>query len=138
MVAHCQSVATMAESAFPRRTSDPATDRCSTVVSVQEADGLITALSSGMGREILTVLHEDAMPPSDVAEAVGTSIQNVTYHLDRLQEAGLVRVIDTWYSSRGREMDVYALVSDPIMLCIGDPRETADTAASDERRGSGR
>jgi DNA-binding transcriptional ArsR family regulator len=109
----------MAQSAFPVRRSESDIEQHPEVVAVQEAETLIEALSTDIGRRILTVLHNDAMPPSDIADAVDTSIQNVTYHLDQLQEAGLVAVTDTWYSSRGREMDVYAVKSDPITLCIG-------------------
>lgn len=110
----------MAQSAFPMRTPDSDTEHHPEVVELQEAAGLLEALSADIGRRILTVLHDDAMPPSDIADAVDTSIQNVSYHLDRLREAGLVVVVDTWYSSRGQEMDVYALRSDPITLCIGE------------------
>lgn len=117
----------MAESAFPIQTSDADTEQHPEVVPMQEAETLIEALSSDLGRQILTVLHDDAMPPSDIADAVDTSIQNVTYHLNQLQEAGIVAVADTWYSSRGREMDVYALKSDPITLCIGDMEESANS-----------
>jgi predicted ArsR family transcriptional regulator len=83
-------------------------------------------------------LHDDAMPPSEIAAAVDTSIQNVTYHLDQLQEAGLVAITDTWYSSRGREMDVYALKADPIMLCIGEMEDSPNSVSADDMPRPGR
>jgi DNA-binding transcriptional ArsR family regulator len=128
----------MAQSAFPVRRSDPDIEQQPEVVEVQEANGLINALSSDIGRQILTVLHDDAMPPSEIAAAVDTSIQNVTYHLDQLQEAGLVAITDTWYSSRGREMDVYALKADPIMLCIGEMEDSPNSVSADDMPRPGR
>jgi DNA-binding transcriptional ArsR family regulator len=119
------------------RTTDTDTEQRPAVVSLQEAHDIINALSSDIGRQILNVLHDDAMPPSAIADAIDTSIQNVSYHLERLQAADLVSVTDTWYSSRGREMDVYALTADPITLCVGE-RGTPSEVPLDDRRQSER
>ena len=42
------------------------------------------------------------------------------YHLEQLTEAGLVTVVETSYSVRGNEMDVYAPAADPVVICVGD------------------
>lgn len=133
MLVCSQADDTMAQSAFPMRTTDTDTEQRPAVVSLQEAHDIINALSSDIGRQILSVLHDDAMPPSAIADAIDTSIQNVSYHLERLQAADLVSVTDTWYSSRGREMDVYALTADPITLCIGEQRGTPNEVPMDDR-----
>lgn len=54
-----------------------------------------------------------------MADRVGTSLQNAAYHLDRLLDAGLVTVIETWYSAKGKEMDVYAPATEPLVLFVG-------------------
>jgi DNA-binding transcriptional ArsR family regulator len=77
------------------------------------------ALSSATARAVLRRLGRDPAPASAVAEAVGESIQTVGYHLDRLDAAGLVRAVDTRYSPKGREMDVYAPV--PVTIVCESP-----------------
>lgn len=121
----------MAESIFPRRTPDAAADSHPEFVSLQDSGPVLEALSTQTGRQILAVLSESPRPPSEIADAVGTSIQNITYHLARLEDAGLVEVTDTWYSSRGREMDVYTVTADPVVFCIGDTSNAGPTTTAD-------
>lgn len=82
------------------------------------------ALRSKTARAILSELYEEPTVASELAARIDTSTQNVQYHLDALRDADLVTVIDTWYSSKGVEMDVYAPTSDPLMLIIGDSERT--------------
>lgn len=85
-------------------------------IDSESARQTIKAISSETARKILAVLHDDPRPPSQVASAVDTSIANVNYHLDNLQQAELIADVDTWYSEKGREMAVYAPTDDPIVL----------------------
>jgi predicted transcriptional regulator len=92
--------------------------------SLSEADTVFAALSSEMAREVLRRLSRAPAPASDVADAVDTSVQNVAYHLDRLEAAGLVEHVDSWYSAKGREMAVYAAVPVTIVCAPeGEPRD---------------
>jgi DNA-binding transcriptional ArsR family regulator len=84
-----------------------------------EADAVFSALSSGTARQIIAALHSDPKTQSEIADAIDTSVQNVRYHLDKLEDAGLVEVVDTWYSSRGNEMKVYA-PADAALIVSGD------------------
>jgi len=54
------------------------------------------------------LLYEEPQTASDIAKSLDMSVQNAKYHLDKLEEAGLIEIIDIWYSDRGREMNVYA------------------------------
>jgi DNA-binding transcriptional ArsR family regulator len=94
----------------------------SEVVSIREdaADEVFEALSSGTAREILAALYEDPDTASSVADRVDTSLQNASYHIEKLVDADLVEVADTWYSEQGREMKVYAPVSDSLVLFASD------------------
>ncbi|MFB6169548.1 MAG: ArsR/SmtB family transcription factor [Haloarculaceae archaeon] len=83
------------------------------------ADEVFDALGSRTAREVLTALYEDPRPASELADCVGTSLQNVRYHLEKLREAGLVTVADTWLSARGREMAVYAPASESVVVVAG-------------------
>lgn len=85
----------------------------------EEADEVFGALSSKTARRIVTELHEEPRTQSDLADDVDTTVQNVRYHLDKLDDAGLVEVVDTWYSSRGNEMKVYA-PADGALIVSGD------------------
>ncbi|AGB37832.1 ArsR/SmtB family transcription factor [Natronococcus occultus] len=82
----------------------------------EDADAVFGALSSTTARRIYARLDDEPATPSDLAEAVDSSIQNVRYHLENLEEAGLVEVVDTWYSSRGNEMSVYATTDGPLIV----------------------
>lgn len=94
----------------------------SRVVGIREdaADEVFEALSSSTAREILAALYEEPDTASSVADDVGTSLQNATYHLEKLVEADLVEVADTWYSEQGREMNVYAPASESLVVFAAD------------------
>ncbi|MFB6080154.1 MAG: ArsR/SmtB family transcription factor [Haloferacaceae archaeon] len=110
-------------SLLPKRQPVDEPDRETLVVSIgdPEASDLCSALASGTARTIVASLADDPTTASGVADRAGTSIQNARYHLDRLRDAGLVRVVDTWYSKKGNEMDVYAPTHDRIVLAASSP-----------------
>ncbi|MFB6195774.1 MAG: ArsR/SmtB family transcription factor [Haloplanus sp.] len=90
----------------------------------EDADDLLSALSSDTAREVLATLHDDPDTPSGVAERVDTSLQNAQYHLGNLQDAGLIEVIDTIYSEKGREMKVFAPADRPLVVFAGSEAES--------------
>jgi DNA-binding transcriptional ArsR family regulator len=92
-------------------------------VDSDDADDLIGALSSDTAREILAELHDEPATPSEVADRAGTTVQNARYHLENLSDAGLIEVEGTRYSSKGREMDVYA-PSEPLVMFVGTEEES--------------
>ena len=93
-----------------------------------EAGEVLAALSSETARRLLAELHDDPDSASGVADRADTSLQNAQYHLGRMRDAGLVEVVDTIYSEKGREMKVYAPADRPLVMFAG-----AD--ATDERGG---
>ncbi|SDX53413.1 ArsR/SmtB family transcription factor [Halobellus clavatus] len=90
----------------------------------EEAARLLNCLSSDTARSTLSALHDDASTASELADAVGTSLQNVRHHLQNLRDADLVRVVGTRYSVKGREMNVYAPTRESLVVCVGDPSTT--------------
>ena len=92
----------------------------------EAADTLIEALSSETARSMLDELHTEPAPASELANRCETTIQNTQYHIEQLSEAGLIEVIDTAYSEKGREMDVYAPADRPLIVVAGDTTQ-ADT-----------
>ncbi len=85
-------------------------------VAEGETDEVLDALSSDTARRLYRGLFEDPATPSEIAERADTSIQNVNYHLNNLQEAELVEAVDTVYSEKGNEMTVYGPASDPLVF----------------------
>ncbi|MFB6195378.1 MAG: ArsR/SmtB family transcription factor [Haloplanus sp.] len=93
-------------------------------VESDDADELLSALSSETARDLLGALHQDPAPPAELADRVDTSLQNAQYHLEKLEDAGAVTVVDTAYSEKGREMDVYAPADQPLVIFAGDQTES--------------
>lgn len=104
----------------------PAEEPAPRVIGIDgdDADDLLSAISSGTARQLLTALHEEPAAPSELADRVGTSLQNAQYHLEKLSGAGMIEVIDTVYSEKGREMKVYAPADRPLVVVAGDEEET--------------
>ena len=90
----------------------------------EDADDLLAALSSETAREILSALHEEPDTPASISDRVDTSLQNVQYHLGKMDDAGLVEVIDTVYSEKGREMNLYAPADRPLVVFAGKQSES--------------
>ena len=92
-------------------------------VDSDDADDVLAALSSETARQLLSNLHEEPAPPSELATNVDTSVQNAQYHLEKLKTAGAIEVVDTAYSEKGREMDVYAPSDQPLVIFAGDEQK---------------
>lgn len=90
-----------------------------------ESEAIFNALASDTSREIYRSLYQDPATASELADAVDTSVQNVRYHLEKLEDAGLIDEVDTWYSSRGNEMSVYAAI-DEALIVAGDKRRSSE------------
>lgn len=108
--------------AFPYHTPVDHTprERASVVVDDEQPTDVLQTVSSETAQRILATLEEEPTTASDIAETVGTSVQNAKYHLDRLREADLVEAVDTWYSKKGNEMTVYALSVGELLVQFGN------------------
>ncbi|MHB9287425.1 ArsR/SmtB family transcription factor [Halobacteriales archaeon Cl-PHB] len=105
-----------------RSEAEPPDDAGPRVIGLdsEEADAVLAALSSETARSLLAAIHDDPSPPSELADRVDTSLQNAQYHLEKLEDAGAIEVVDTAYSAKGREMDVYAPADQPLVVFAGD------------------
>jgi len=97
----------------PRKQMDVVVDR-------NEPTDVLQALSSESAQEILGILISEPRTASEIAKLVDKSVQSVSYHLDRLCEAELITPIETWYSEKGREMTVYALATEQLVVHFND------------------
>lgn len=96
-------------------------------VSLDESADVFEALAGETTRQVLRQLYEEPQTTGEVAETIGTSIQNTVYHIEKLEKAGLVSAVDTWYSPKGREMDVYAPCHQPLLMIIDNDNEAIAT-----------
>ena len=113
-------------SVFPHQPSVEHAPQKQTDVIVDDGEptDLLQVLSSDTAQEILSALTGEPKTTSDIATTVGQSIQNITYHLDRLCEVDLVEPVGTWYSEKGREMTVYALTTEELIVRFSDSSES--------------
>jgi DNA-binding transcriptional ArsR family regulator len=89
----------------------------------EAADEVFEALAATTTREIFLALHDQPQTASDLADQTDTSVQNVQYHLDKLKDVELIESVDTWYSERGSEMDVYAPLDESLVVFAGNDKE---------------
>jgi DNA-binding transcriptional ArsR family regulator len=112
---------------LPRR-AEPEAEREPDSPRVLDLDGedaaaTFDALGSETARRIMAAVYEQPSTPVEVREQVGTSLQNVHYHLDKLEDADLVEPAGVGYSEKGNEMTVYAPASEAVVLFAGDDSE---------------
>jgi DNA-binding transcriptional ArsR family regulator len=88
-------------------------------VTSEDAGDAFDVLSSETARRVLAIVYDEPATPPEVREEVGTSLQNVHYHLERLEDADLVEPAGTGYSEKGNEMTVYAPASEAVVLFAG-------------------
>jgi DNA-binding transcriptional ArsR family regulator len=101
----------------------------------ETADEVFEALAAQTTRQIFLSLHEQPQTASDLAEETDTSVQNVQYHLEKLQDVDLIDHVDTWYSERGSEMNVYAPTDESLVLFAGRDKRSSFRSLFDKIAG---
>lgn len=89
------------------------------VVCDSNRPNTVQALASETAQAILSTLSDEPATATDVADAVDTSLQNAQYHIERLVRADIVEPVETWYSAKGKEMPVYALTAEELVIQFG-------------------
>jgi len=89
---------------------------------------LLGSLSCDTARDLLSCLQESPATATELSKRVDTSVQNARHHLGNLVDADLVRVADTRYSEKGREMKVYAAAA-PFVVCVGGDADDREAVA---------
>ncbi|MEY7849346.1 ArsR/SmtB family transcription factor [Natrarchaeobius sp. A-rgal3] len=94
-----------------------------TVVGLEgeDADQLFDALGSETSRAVLAACYEEGRARSELADELETSLQNVGYHVDKLESAGLLEAVETRYGENGREVTVYEPTKRAIVVAAGEP-----------------
>lgn len=89
-------------------------------IDEEDADDVFSTLNSPTSREILSSLYDEPHTASGLSNEIGITIQNTKYHIDKLNEANLIEIVDTWYAGNGNEMDVYAPSNKSLVLFAND------------------
>lgn len=105
-------------------------------VDNQETREIVSVLSTDTAYGIFQLLNQQPSTSSEIASEMDLSVQNTSYHLHNLEEVGLIEVVDTCYSEKGREMDVYAPTRDPKVVVLGtDDNQTTIRRAFSQMAG---
>ncbi|WP_066414635.1 ArsR/SmtB family transcription factor [Halorubrum aethiopicum] len=94
---------------------------------------ILASLSSERSRAVFRHVNEEPRTATDLARELDTSVQGVTYHLDNLRDAGLIDILDTCYSEKGREMDVYGPSEQPYLVFLGTSSDEPGLRAAFKR-----
>ncbi|WP_226928625.1 helix-turn-helix domain-containing protein [Halomicrobium sp. ZPS1] len=86
----------------------------------EDADQLFDALSSEMSRAVLAACYDDGRTRSELADDLETSIQNISYHVDKLESAGLLEPVETRYGANGSEVLVYEPSKQAVVIAAGE------------------
>jgi len=85
----------------------------------EDADEAFDVLSSSTTREVLSFVYDQPSTPAEIRDEIGTSLQNVHYHIDKLEDADLIEPAGTGYSEKGTEMTIYAPSNEAVVLFAG-------------------
>ena len=92
----------------------------------ERAEDILSTVQSDTAQAILRSLIREPSSPSELATVVDTSVENVSYHLENLQDQQLIMEYDTVYSEKGREMTVYSITEDPLVVIFGSNENEED------------
>lgn len=99
-------------------------------VDEEDAEEVLAALSSETARSLFAEIHDRPSTPSELADRTETSLQNAQYHLEKLDDADLIEVVDTRYSAKGREMKVFGPSGAPVVLFAGGEGAGSDVRSA--------
>jgi len=87
----------------------------------ERAQKIAKAMASPTGGDILHFLGEGPKSLTDIADQLKVPLNTAKYHLENLLDAGLIAVAETKYSVKGREIKLYSLTN---QLLIVAPRQS--------------
>lgn len=101
------------------------------IVPLGEGSKKITqVLSNEKAMKMLDILADKPMSASDVAETLEIPLTTVKYNLDGLIEADLIKVKETKWSRKGREVKIYEPVQKLIVVAPGNMKSDRSSVLS--------
>lgn len=87
----------------------------------ERAQKIAKAMGSQTANDILQILGEGPRSLTDLTERLGIPMNTAKYHVENLLDAGLIAVEKTRYSIKGREVKIYTLTN---QLLVVAPRQS--------------
>jgi DNA-binding transcriptional ArsR family regulator len=87
----------------------------------ERAQKIAKAMASQTASDILHLLGEGKKSLTEITDCLAIPLTTAKYHIENLLDAGLIIVADTKYSVKGREVKLYALAN---QLLIVAPRQS--------------
>jgi len=82
----------------------------------ERAQRIAKAMASQTASDILSALRDAPLSAAEIADRLAIPLTTLKYHVENLADAGLIEVVRTKWSSKGREMKVYGLTSRLIIV----------------------
>jgi predicted transcriptional regulator len=89
----------------------------------EDSKKITQLLSNEKAMKMLEILADKPMSASDVAEMLDIPLTTVKYNLDGLIEADLIKVKETKWSRKGREVKIYEPVQKLIVVAPGSMKK---------------
>ena len=86
----------------------------------EDADVIFDALSSETTRAVLSKCYDGGRTRSELADELDTSIQNVSYHVEKLEGAGLIEPAEIRYGENRQEVRVYEPSKEAVLIAAGE------------------
>jgi len=87
----------------------------------ERAQKISKAMASQTASDILQLLAENQKSLTEITDRLDIPLTTAKYHIENLLEAGLITVAETKYSVKGREIKIYAVTN---QLLIVAPRQS--------------
>jgi DNA-binding transcriptional ArsR family regulator len=87
----------------------------------ERAQKIAKAMGSQTASDILQILGEGPRSLTDITERLNIPMNTAKYHIENLLDAGLITVEQTRYSIKGREVKIYTLTN---QLLVVAPRQS--------------
>jgi DNA-binding transcriptional ArsR family regulator len=82
----------------------------------ERAQKISKAMGSQTASDILQLLAEHPKSLTEITERLGIPLTTAKYHTENLLEAGLISVAETRYSVKGREIKIYSLTNQLLIV----------------------
>lgn len=86
----------------------------------ERAQKIARAMASQTANEVIQAFSAGPMTSSEVARQMEIPITTASYHIDNLLGAGLIEVTETRWSEKGREVKVYGLANQVLIIAPQD------------------
>lgn len=81
----------------------------------ERAKKIAKAMASQTANDILSDLKEGPLSAAEIADHLSIPITTLKYHIENLADAGLIEIVKTRWSTKGREVKVYGL-TDTLLI----------------------